>query len=107
MKRDLSSNDVARAVALARASGERIPDDVAAVIASYWHSPGPRDREITMISHGVGPITAEDYRAAAETMRGNRERGTAAGHFGRTSQDVAECVAFEFWARGKADEARQ
>lgn len=47
----LESDDVARAVREAAERGEVIGGAVARTIASFWHSPSRRDREITRLSH--------------------------------------------------------
>ena len=48
---DMTSTDVHAMVADIRRNGGIITDDAARTIASWWHSPSPADRAMTLLSH--------------------------------------------------------
>lgn len=68
-----------------------ISDAQARRIASYWHSPSPRDRNITAVSHGLNPPDGEKGLIAEL-----RRELVATGHDPGAYRELAQLLA---WAK--------
>lgn len=88
---DLTSRQVHDEITRADAAGETIGDDVAAVIASWFHSPAARDEHVTRLSHG------KDFDPAELLSWIDREAGQRTGDDDESTSARVELAALRAW----------